>query len=746
MTVSDKEYKPEPLGCETRACGRCRENGIPASGKDGGASFPEVAAGKQCTLLLEGLDCAECAAEIEKAVRKLDGVGGADVDFAAERLTIRVSEPKRLPAAVRQAAQLIGRMEPDVRVSVAGWKRSEEGPEETGPARKIAFGVSATLFLVGILAPLPAPAKLAVFLASYVLVGGKVLLRAAKNAARGRVFDEYFLMSVATIGAFCIGEFAEGAAVMLFYEVGEYFQDMAVERSRKSISSLMNIRPDYANLMAGGKTRRVPPEEVAVGSLILVRPGEKIPLDGTVEEGASSLDASALTGESLPRSVGAGDVVLSGCVNQSGVLTVRVAKEFGESTASKILDLVQNASSHKAQTENFITKFAKVYTPAVVFSAAALAVLPPFLLPGASWADWIGRALTFLVVSCPCALVISIPLSFFGGIGGASKDGVLVKGSNCLEALNSVDTVVFDKTGTLTKGKFQVTKIAAANGMAESDVLKYAAFAEHYSSHPIAASIRSAYRAGVDESRIADYEEIAGKGIRATVDGKTVLAGSAKLLSDAGIVFDAAQGAGTAVCLTVDGRFAGSLTIADEVKPDSETTVGALKSLGIRTAMLTGDSKEAALAVAERLGVENVFADLLPQQKVAQMERLRREMRPGGKLVFVGDGLNDAPVLAQADVGVAMGGAGSDAAIEAADVVLMTDEPSKLISAIRIARHTHGIVRQNIVFALAVKFVILVLAAFGIATMWEAVFGDVGVTILAVLNSVRASRPSRAKE
>ena len=711
----------------------------------GGTALTETAQGKNCTLLLKGLDCAECAGEIEKAVRKIDGVSNAEVNFAAERLTLEVGDPAFLPEAVRQAAQLIGRMEPDVRVSIAGRQQKSDEGDKVGTTRKVLFAVSAALFLIGLLTPLPAAAKLAVFLASYLLVGGKVVLQAAKNISHGRVFDEYFLMSVATIGAFCIGEFAEGAAVMLFYELGEYFQDLAVNRSRKSIASLMNIRPDYANLKAGGETRRVAPEEVAVGNLILVRPGEKIPLDGTVEEGVSALDTSALTGESLPRSVKAGDEVLSGCVNQSGVLTVRVTKRFGESTVSKILDLVQNASSHKAQTENFITKFAKIYTPAVVFSALALAVLPPLFLPGAAWPDWISRALTFLVVSCPCALVISIPLSFFGGIGGASKSGILVKGSNYLEALNRVDTVVFDKTGTLTKGRFQVTKINAASGIPEADVLKYAAFAEHYSSHPIAASIRSAYGEAIEESRIAGYEEIAGKGIRASVDGKEVMAGNAKLLRDSNIEFTPMPGTGTTVYLAVDGHFAGSVMIADEVKTDSEKTISALKALGIRTAMLTGDSKEVGLDVARRLGVESVFANLLPQQKVEQMEQIRKKMRPGGKLVFVGDGLNDAPVLAQADVGVAMGGAGSDAAIEAADVVLMTDEPSKLVSAIEISQNTHRIVWQNIVFALAVKLTILALAAFGIATMWEAVFGDVGVTILAVLNSIRASRFSRTE-
>jgi Cd2+/Zn2+-exporting ATPase len=549
-------------------------------------------------------------------------------------------------------------------------------------------------------------------------------------------------MSVATIGAFCIGEFAEGVAVMLFYQVGEFFQDLAVDRSRRSIASLMDIRPDYANLKIGDEVRKVSPDEVGVGNFILVRPGEKVPLDGVVEEGTSSLDTSALTGESAPRSVEPGNEILSGSVNKNGVLTIRVTKEFGESTVTKILDLVQNASRQKAPTENFITKFAKVYTPVVVFSAVALAVIPPLVMPGALFTDWLSRALTFLVVSCPCALVISIPLSFFGGIGGASKKGILVKGSNYLEALNNVDTVVFDKTGTLTKGSFKVTQINADKGLTQDDVLDYAAHAELYSNHPIATSIREAYGIEPDASRLADYQEISGKGVRVLIDGKSVLAGNSKLMDDANIPCPAVEGVGTIVYLAIDGCFAGSLVISDEAKPDSAKAIRELKALGIHTSMLTGDSKSVGEKVAGELGLDSVFTNLLPQQKVMQMEQFRKQIRSGGKLVFVGDGLNDAPVLAQADVGVAMGGVGSDAAIEAADVVLMTDEPSKLITALNISKQTHTIVWQNIIFALAVKIVILVLAAFGIATMWEAVFGDVGVTILAVLNSIRATRVS----
>lgn len=603
--------------------------------------------------------------------------------------------------------------------------------------KKICFAAGAAFFLCGLLLPLTATVKFAVFFASYLLVGGEVLLRAVRNLLKGRVFDENFLMSVATIGAFCIGEYAEGAAVMLFYQIGEFFEDRAVEHSRKSIAALMNIRPDYANRKVGDILEKVSPEDVRVGERILVRPGEKIPLDGTVEDGASFVDTSALTGEPVPRSAEPGSEVLSGTVNQSGVLTIRVTKEFGESTVTKILDLVQNASSHKAPTENFITKFSKIYTPIVVGAAVLLAVIPPLVF-GLPFSEWLSRALTFLVVSCPCALVISIPLSFFAGIGRASRNGILVKGSNYLDALNHVDTIVFDKTGTLTKGRFEVTKVNAVDGNV-SKLLELAAHAELYSSHPIAVSVRRACKTELDPARVSDYEELSGRGVRVHVDGRTVLAGSEKLMQEQGIPFQKEAEAGTVIYLAVDGKFAGSILIADEVKPDSAKTILGLRDNGIHTVMLTGDSRAAGEAAAQKLGVEKVFAELLPQQKVEQMEHLAKQISTGGKLVFVGDGINDAPVLARADVGIAMGGIGSDAAIEAADVVLMTDEPSKILTAIQTAKKTGSVVRQNILFALGVKIAILILAAFGMATMWEAVFGDVGVTLIAVLNSIRAS-------
>lgn len=726
---------PENIAKQARTIAKRHDSDIELKERD----LPE--AGKKVMYLL-GLDCADCAKKIETAVSQMDGVQSATLDFVTQKLTIEAAEKGKLPAIIRQAAQTIQEIEPDVEISYTG-KTAEETPDDVKKRRLRRAGLltGAVLFLIGMAVPLPRTAEFILFLISYLLVGGEVVLRAVRNIAKGQIFDENFLMSVATVGAFGIGDFAEGVAVMLFYQVGEFFQDLAVNRSRKSISALMDIRPDYANLKIGGEVRKVSPEEVGIGDVILVRPGEKVPLDGKVVEGTSSVDTAALTGESLPRDVEPGSEILSGSVNKSGLLTVEVTKEFGESTVTKILDLVQNASSQKAPAENFITKFAGYYTPVVVFAALALAVIPPLLIPGASFAQWINRALTFLVVSCPCALVISIPLSFFGGIGGASKKGILVKGSSYLEALNNVDTVVFDKTGTLTKGNFKVTKIHAENGWNEDDLLYYAAHAERYSSHPIAVSIREAYGKEPDAAQIADYEELSGKGVRVKVSGKTVLAGNSKLMDAEKIEWQASSEAGTAVYLAIDGKFAGSIVISDEIKPDSAQAIRNLKAAGVRqTVMLTGDSKAAGEKAAQELGLDAVYTELLPQQKVEQMEKLYGEAAKNGKLVFVGDGINDAPVLARADVGVAMGGLGSDAAIEAADVVLMTDEPSKLVTAIRIAKKTRRIVLQNVIFALGVKTLILILAAFGIATMWEAVFGDVGVTIIAVLNAIRASQ------
>ena len=584
---------------------------------------------------------------------------------------------------------------------------------------------------------LPGLAWPVLYLIPYGIIGWDVLWRAIRNIKNGQVFDENFLMSVATVGAFGCGEYPEAVAVMLFYQVGELFQSVAVDRSRKSISALMDIRPDYANMERNGELVQVDPEEVSVGDVIVVKAGERVPLDGTVLEGTSSLDTAALTGESLPRDVQAGDEVVSGCVNLTGVLHVKVNKPFGESTVAKILDLVENSSSKKAKAENFITKFARYYTPAVVFAALALAALPPLLGMG-PWLMWVQRALNFLVVSCPCALVISIPLSFFGGIGGASKQGILVKGGNYLEALAQAGIVVFDKTGTLTKGTFEVTAVHPQQ-VGEGELLELAALAERFSDHPISRSIQAACQSAPDPNRVTDAKEIAGHGVRAVVDGKTVLAGNQKLMDQFHIPFeDACHHVGTIIHVAVDGVYMGHIVISDQVKEGAKETLRDLKAAGMRkTVMLTGDSQAVGQAVARQLGLDEVHAELLPGDKVDQVEGLLQNKGPKEQLVFVGDGINDAPVLSRADIGVAMGAMGSDAAIEAADIVLMDDDLKKLPVAVRIARKTLRIVRENIVFALAVKFLVLILSAVGVANMWWAVFADVGVSVIAILNSMR---------
>ena len=596
---------------------------------------------------------------------------------------------------------------------------------------------AAVLLGAGYLIPAQGWVRLVVFLVPYAVIGWDILWKAVRNISHGQVFDENFLMALATVGAFFTGEFPEAVAVMLFYQIGELFQSYAVGKSRQSIASLMDIRPDYANLERDGKTEQVDPEEVAVGDVILVKPGEKFPLDGVVLEGDSMVNTSALTGESVPREAYPGSDVISGCINQNGLLRIRVTKEFGESTVAKILDLVENSSSKKAKAENFITKFARWYTPAVVIAAVLLAVIPPLILQG-GWNDWIHRALIFLVISCPCALVISVPLSFFGGIGGASRNGILVKGGNYLESLAHAETVVFDKTGTLTRGVFNVTAIHP-NSFSEADLLELAALAESYSDHPISRSIREAYGKDPDLSRVTDVEELSGRGVRVRIDGKTVCAGNDKLMEETGVQWHPCHRVGTTVHIAVDGEYAGHIVISDEVKPDAAQAVSALKQQGIsRTVMLTGDAKAVGESVAKELGLDEVHTELLPADKVDCVERLLKQKSAKGTLVFVGDGINDAPVLSRADIGIAMGAMGSDAAIEAADIVLMDDKPSKIADAIRIARKTLRIVTQNIVFALAVKGIVLLLGALGLANMWEAVFADVGVSVIAILNAMRA--------
>ena len=599
--------------------------------------------------------------------------------------------------------------------------------------------VAAVLFAAGSLLPLGPTVEMGIFLVCYAVIGWDIVWKAVTNILHGQVFDENFLMTIATIGALILGEHSEGVAVMLFYQVGEWFQSYAVSKSRKSIASLMDIRPDYANVERNGKLEQVDPDEVNIGDTIVVKPGERVPLDGKIIKGTSALDTSALTGESMPRDVEPGMEVISGCINQTGILTIQTTKKYGESTVAKILDLVENASDKKGKTENFISRFARYYTPIVVFAAIALAILPP-LVTGQPFSVWIYRALTFLVISCPCALVISIPLSFFGGIGGASKIGVLVKGSNYLESLAHTEVVVFDKTGTLTKGSFAVSQIKAID-MKEEQLLELAAYAEDYSNHPISQSIQKAYGKKIDNSRISDVQEIAGHGVRAVIDGKTVLAGNAKLMNRENIAYTPSDAIGTVIYLACNGKYAGYIVIEDEVKADAPAAIRALKEVGVRkTVMLTGDADAVGKKVAQKLGLDQAYTELLPADKVDRVEAMLKQTSEKGKLVFVGDGINDAPVLARADVGIAMGGLGSDAAIEAADVVLMTDEPSKISAVVRIARKTIRIANENIVFALGVKLLVLILGATGYANMWAAVFADVGVSVIAILKAIRAMR------
>ena len=698
--------------------------------------------------LLKGLDCPNCSAKIEKEVGELDGVTSSTVNLMNQTLTVQAGTSVAA-SLLDTVTTIVHSHEPDVEVSekqleaTAPVKKDEKAAvyNDEDKKRTIRLAVGAVVYAIGmaltVFAKLPTLAELAFLIVAYVILGWDVVWQAVKNITRGQVFDEHFLMSVSTIGAFAIGEYPEAVAVMLFYQVGEFFQSLAVKRSRKSISDLMDIRPDSATVKRNGVLQVVSPESVAVGEIIVVKPGEKIPLDGIVVDGESMLDTKALTGESVPRSIRKGDEALSGCINQSGLLTLKVTKSFGESTVSKIIDLVENASARKAPTENFITTFARYYTPVVVGMAAVLAIIPPLVL-GGGWSEWLRRGFVFLIVSCPCALVISIPLTFFGGIGAASKRGVLVKGSNYLEALNKVSVVVFDKTGTLTKGVFEVANIIPAAGYQKEQVLEYAAQAESYSNHPIAKSILAAYGKSIDQKQFSGFEEISGHGISVMVQGKKVLAGNSKLMESEKIAYSACDAAGTKVYVAADGSYVGCILIADEVKPDSNRAIAELKKIGVeKTVMLTGDDERIGKSVADELGLDAYYAQLLPDQKVEKLEMLDKQKRQGSKLAFVGDGINDAPVLARADVGIAMGGLGSDAAIEAADVVLMTDEPSKLVEAIDVAKATKRIVMQNIVIALGIKSVFLVLGALGMAGMWEAVFGDVGVTIIAVLNAMR---------
>jgi Cd2+/Zn2+-exporting ATPase len=744
--------------------------------------MPEKAENKKKKFELEGLTCTNCAGKIEKEVNNLEDIEKVSLNFATSTITVEGEGADN--SFENELQEIADRIEPGLTVKESRNRRKranqksdhnqvhehnhedgrvndheeshghdrDHGVDDENSYLKKRFWPGTIIFALAIilfelpfleveLGSLSIYLEWLLFGSSYLLIGGPVLMAAFKNIKRGQVFDENFLMSIATIGAFSIQEFPEGVAVMLFYMVGEIFQERAVDRSRRSIKKLMDIRPDYANLKLEDTTKEVDPEDVQIGDIIIIKPGEKVPLDGEVLEGSSMVDTSALTGESVPRKVETGDEILSGTINKDGLLTVEVTKEYGQSTVSKILELVENASGKKAPTEKFITKFARYYTPVVVYSALAIAVLPPLFLQGAAFADWFYRALIFLVISCPCALVVSIPLGFFGGIGRASRQGVLVKGGNYLEALNNVSQIVFDKTGTLTKGEFAVSKVESYNGFNNEQILTMAAYAESHSTHPIAKSIVEAFDQKIDNQRIKDYQEISGHGIKAVVDDKEILAGNIKLMNKNNIEYQEVDADGTIVYLAIENKYAGYITITDELKEDSIKAIKGLKELGIKQlTMLTGDREAVAGRVAQRLGLDNYYSELLPDQKVDEIEELLGRQKENDKLIFVGDGINDAPVLARSDIGVAMGGLGSDAAIEAADVVLMTDEPSKLITAINTARRTRKIVWQNIILALGVKGIVLIMGAVGLATMWGAVFADVGVALIAVFNAMRISR------
>lgn len=697
-------------------------------------------------LKLEGLDCANCALKIERHVQKLEGVSLAHLDFASGKLKLEYADEVKEPQLLDDIKALVHKLEPDVRVlhnePPQQLNREEHETEHDNPdfdlkTEWMKLGLGAVLFVLPLLFEFGSDIESTLYMLSYVVVGSEVVMKALRGVMHGQVFSENFLMSVATIGAFFIGQQPEGVAVMLFYLVGELFQNMALDHSRKSIADLMDIRPDSATLKVDQTWVKTDPKAIRIGQTILVKAGERVPLDGIVLEGNAYLDTSALTGESNPRFYEKGKAVLSGSINLDGSLILKVSKTYSESTVSKILDLVENASAKKAKTEQFISKFAEVYTPIVVFSALALGILPPLILKD-PFNVWIYRALIFLVISCPCALVISIPLGFFGGIGGASKRGILIKGGQYLEALNEVDTIVFDKTGTLTKGSFDVVEIQADH---PAQLLRMAAHAESHSNHPIAQSILKAYGQPIDDTCVKDVKEVAGQGIQAVVDGADVLVGNAAWMTKQGVSVPVASAKNALVHVAQNRRYVGSLVIADTLKTDAAQTMAELRKLGIRkTVLLTGDQKEIGEMIGQTLGMDEIHSELLPADKVRILEQSMLAQTKSSKTIFVGDGINDAPVLARADIGIAMGGLGSDAAIEAADIVLMTDEPHKMVTALKIARHTRHIVYQNIALAIGVKLFVLSLGALGMATMWEAVFADVGVALLAVINATRVTQ------
>ena len=695
-------------------------------------------------LMLNGLTCAHCASVIDEKVKHIDGVKNSNLNFTNKKLSVEIdcdNEEK----IIKNIIDIINDTEPGLDIQIEGQREIKEDKTQKSIKNneklnllKIIAGVIVFIFaFYEEIAGRENKYSLLIFLVAYLLVGSDVLYKALRNITKGRIFDENFLMSVATIGAIAIGEPSEAVGVMLFYKIGEYLQELAVGKSRKSISELMQIRPDMANLKLGNTIKVVNPEDVNIGDYIIVKPGEKVPLDGVVIEGSSMMDTSALTGESVLRTVKKGDNLLSGFINKNALLTVQVTKDFSESTASKILDMVENASSKKSKTENFISVFSRYYTPIVVGLALLIAILPPIFMQGATFSEWIHRGLIFLVVSCPCALVLSIPLSYFSGIGVASKQGVLIKGSNYLEALRYVDTVVFDKTGTLTEGVFDVVKVKPVN-ISEDELIKFASIAEVNSNHPIAKSILNYYNKEINLNNIEEYEEIASHGIRVKYENNIILAGNEKLMASNNIKIEKSTDVGTVVYIAINNEFKGYIVIADKIKTDSEGAIRLIKEQGIKeTVMLTGDNKEVANFVAKKLKLDKVFSNLLPNEKVEKIEELYKNRTEKEKIAFVGDGINDAPVLARVDVGIAMGGLGSDAAIEAADVVIMTDEPSKIAQGIKISKKTYKIVWQNIIFALGIKIIVMILGATGLASMWEAVFADVGVALIAVLNAMR---------
>ena len=693
---------------------------------------------EELQLTLEGLNCANCARKIEEKVGRMEGVKESNLNFTTTTLNVKLEKKVKEEHVINEIKKIVEALEPHVKV-----EKKVYGKATIKKAKftvKSTLIIGAVLYLFAVIGDFQGTLGLILFGASYLLIGGEVVLTAIKNIAKGQVFDENFLMTVATIGAFTINQYPEAVAVMLFYEIGETIQGYAVNKSRSSISSLMDIRAEYANLIMNGKEEKVSPETVKVEDVILVKPGEKVPLDGVVIEGESFIDTSALTGESVPRKIVPNDEILSGGINTSGLLKVKVTKKFGESTVSRILEMVENAASKKADTEKFITKFAKVYTPIVVVLAILIAVIPSIFIKDALFSTWLYRSLVFLVVSCPCALVVSVPLGFFAGIGGASKKGILVKGSNYLELLKDLETVVFDKTGTLTEGVFSVTEINT-NGIDKEKLIEVAAMAESFSNHPIAISIIKEYGKEIDKEVIKEYKEISGRGIKAVINNEEVLVGNSKLMNEFNILYNEVDSIGTVVYCAINGEFKGSIVISDKIKENAVEALINLKKAGVKkTVMLTGDNKKTAYKVGEKINIDEVHSELLPLDKVREVEELLKRSNKNGKLAFVGDGVNDAPVLARADIGIAMGGIGSDAAIEAADIVLMKDDINALVDAINVSKKTNKILWQNIVFALGIKILVMVLGTFGIANMWTAVFADVGVTIIAIINSTRCFR------